>query len=273
LHADRREKTIDVPLKIQTPTEVTIALGHTYVPDLSHPDNNDKDKGTYWLIPPQGYTKIMGSNPKWKPSLPGTYILTLQHIGDVIGTTEYLTSDLVTITLHVLEDHPPLVEGKRSTNTENDAIPDGWHTYAGDTLSLEITTTDKDHDHEPDLQQQLGIVYYKLIGPKGNILEDTYNDPDTPDANGRSTKIITTKLSDGPGTYRMLARAQDYAGLSSPETEIYQITVTEPFAYHRITASAKPAKGLEVWFVPSGTTQQIVKLPRPRGPIQTQPNP
>jgi hypothetical protein len=71
----------------------------------------------------------------------------------------------------------------------------------------------------------------------------------------------------------MLAKATDYSGLTNPETEIYHITVTEPYAFYRITASAKPATGLEAWFTPSGTTQQIVKLPRPRGPIQIQPNP
>jgi hypothetical protein len=256
-----------VPLNIQTPTEVTIALGDTYVPDLSHPNNNDKDKGTYEF-------KVQGKDLdelKYTPPTPGTYTLKLQHMGETIDNTEYLTSDLVTITLHVLEDHAPTVEGKRSTNTANGAIPDGHYTYAGDTLSLEITTTDPDHDHDPKLQQQLGLFYFKLVGPKGNILENPDIYPNEPDANGHSTHVITTKLSDGPGTYLMLAKATDYSGLSSPETEIYRITVTEPYAFYRISASAKPAAGLEAWFTPSGTTQQIVKLPRPRGPIQ--PNP
>jgi hypothetical protein len=70
----------------------------------------------------------------------------------------------------------------------------------------------------------------------------------------------------------MRARAYDLSGKTSDSNE-YTLTVTEPYAFYRISASAKPAKGLEAWFVPSGTTQQIVKLPRPRGPIQTQPNP
>jgi hypothetical protein len=265
-----------VPLKIQTPLEVTIALGDTYIPDLSNPDNNDKEVGTYELIL-QNNTKITGSNPQWNPPLPGTYTLTLQHMGETVidtdgTTTEYLKSELVTITLHVLEDHAPAVEGKRSTNTANGAIPDGWYTYAGDTISLEITTTDPDHNHDPKLGQYLEILQVYVIGPKSQAI-DILNLYPEPDSNGQSTQTFTTTLNDGPGTYYMEVLAFDHSGTADPATEIYRITVTEPYAFYRISASAKPASGLEAWFTPSGTTQQIVKLPRPRGPIQTQPNP
>jgi hypothetical protein len=359
-----------IPLEIQTPIEVTIAPGDTYIPDLSHSDNNDKNVSTYQLEALNQNFKINVpiDQLKWKPPLPGTYTLTLQHMGETIGNTEYLESKLVTIILHVtteiplsiqidqtvsmplgesfdpivhanfsdnhyyigsykftvdgianlltpdqflscgfwtpttegtytltlqhraptdsldgiryldseqktitatvVKDHPPTVALKRCSDTEPGIIPNGHYTYAGDTITIEISFTDPDHDHEL-FNYNLMYINYVVDAPD-KLQTDVEIWNLNLDSKGTGTARFNITLQN-PGTYRVRAQAFDYLGQNASEDFI--ITVTEPYAFYRITASAKPAKGLEAWFTPSGTTQQIIKLPRPRGPIQTQPNP
>jgi hypothetical protein len=275
-----KPKIDEIPLNIQTPLDVTIALGDTYVPELPDETNDYKDVSTYELKAPNQNFEINVpiDQLKWTPPLPGTYTLTLRHMGEIIDNTNYLKSELVTITLHVLEDHWPVMEQIKRTTTEADPtkiIPEGWHTYTGDTIAFEFATLDPDHDHDPKWGHHLNMIHWALENVhQPDKSTGGSESPAQPDANGRATTRITVQLNNTPSTYALRAYAQDHKGKHTTlGVDYYTITVTEPYAFYQVTASAKPAAGLEAWFVPSGTTRQTVKLPRPRGPIQTQPNP